>query len=195
MPDDPTVSSIDARGYKYVETAEWWKAACSALPCFSEMWWPDYATKVVETVIGGNAVVIQLWKGWAQKFLGRSDFPGGIGAEVGIYRRMPGRLPPDTLPDFPQKISDFLLGGLARVGGEHLWWPYPELGATITYSLVNPRTGQTFFSAGPETTYWLNRWMDPVSYEQYRRDQNGQVPVFSAEYALNYTINGQPFQW
>jgi hypothetical protein len=195
MPESPTVESVDENGYKYVETADWWKKNCGSLPSFSEVWWPDYSTKVIETVISGQQVVIQLWKGWCQKFLGRSDFPGGIGAEVGIYRRIPGRTPPDTLPGFPQKLSDFILGGVSRVGGQHLWWAYPELGTTLTFSLVNTTTNETFFSAGPETTYWLNKWMDPTSYEQYRTDQRGQIPMFSAEYTLKFTVDGQPFQW
>lgn len=192
---DPINESTDDRGYSYVETSASWKEACSALPSFSELWWPDYATKVVEDTIDGNPVVIQLWKGWCQKFLGRTDFPGGIGAEVGIYHRISGKPVPASLPDFPPKLSDFLLGGLERVGGQHLWWPYPELGATVTFELVDTKTGQPFFDAGPEQTYWLNRWMDPVSYERYRADQQGQVPVFSAEYRLDYTINGKAYQW
>ena len=156
------------------------------------MWWPDYSTKVVDIQIAGKPIVVQLWKGWCQKFLGRSDFPGGIGAEVGLYQREEGRVPPDALEGFPPKISDFLLGGLSRVGGEHLWWPSPD-GATITFELVNPKTGSAFLSAGAEQTYWLNKWMDPTSYEQYKRVQ--PTPVFSAEYSLKYTINGVSYVW
>jgi hypothetical protein len=195
MSDDPTVQSSDGNGYEYVETSDFWKTCCSSLPSFSEVWWPDYSTKVIETTIDNQPVVIQLWKGWCQKFLGRNDCPGGIGAEVGVYHRIAGKQVPAVLPGFPQKLSDFLLGGVERVGGQHLWWAYPELGATITFELVNPKTGETFISAGPETTYWLNKWMDPSSYERYRADQDGKVPVFSAEYALNFTINGQSYQW
>jgi hypothetical protein len=195
MPD-PTVQSTDDRGYSFVETSLWWKEQCSALPSFSEVWWPDYSTKVIDDiVIDGHSVVIQLWKGWCQKFLGRNDFPGGIGAEVGVYRKMPGRVPPETLPLFPPKLSTFILGGLSKLGGVDLWWAYPELGTSISFELVNPKTNQTFLSAGPETTYWLNRWMDPSSYESYKADQNGSVPVFSAEYTLNFQINGQAYQW
>jgi hypothetical protein len=191
MPD-PTISSQDASGYNYVETSPWWKQCCSGLPSFSEVWWPDYSTKVVDIELGGKPLVVQLWKGWCQKFLGRNDFPGGIGAEVGLYQREDGRAPPDHLEGFPPKISDFLLGGLSRVGGEHLWWPYPD-GATITFDLINPKTGLSFFSAAPEQTYWLNRWMDPTSYEKYKAAQ--PTPIFSAEYTLKYTINGVSYAW
>jgi hypothetical protein len=80
-----TKKSVDEQGYHYVETSDEWKQACLALPCFSLLAWPDYKTTTVEDVIDGEPVVIQLWKGWCQKFFGDDDFPGGIGAEVGIY--------------------------------------------------------------------------------------------------------------
>jgi hypothetical protein len=196
MPESPTKQYSDKHGYAYVETADWWKEACASLPSFAEVWWPDYSTKVVEDVIDGQPVVIQLWKGWCQKFLGQNDFPGGIGAEVGVYRRMPGRVPPETLPGFPPKLSDFILGGLSRVGGDHLWWAYPELKTKVDFEIVNPKTNQTFFTAGPEKTYWMNKWMDPTSYEKYKADQGGNVPLFSAEYVLKYRINGKTYpQW
>ena len=67
----------DERGYRYVETANWWKRACETLPSFAAVRWPDYSTEVVDAVIDGQPVVIQLWKGWCQRFLGRHDFPGG----------------------------------------------------------------------------------------------------------------------
>ena len=191
----PTTEYGDDRGYPYVETAEWWKTACEALPSFAELWWPDYATKVIQDTIDGKPVVIQLWKGWCQKFLGRDDFPGGIGAEVGVYRQIPGRAVPASLPHYPSRLVDFVLGGLEKVGGDRLWWAFPELGAEIDWELVNPKTQETFFTAGPEKTYWMNKWMNPESYEQYRVDQSHNVPFFSAHYVLNYRINGKRYTW
>jgi hypothetical protein len=193
MPD-PTKEYTEG-SYTFVETSDWWKGECAALPSFAEVCWPDYSTKVLTDTIKGQPVVIQLWKGWCQKFLGRDDFPGGIGAEVGVYHVIPGKAPPTSLPHLPQNIEDFLVGGLARLGGGRLWWAYPELQTQIDFQLVNPKTGQPFFAAGPETTYWMNKWMNPVSYEQYRRDQGHNVPVFSAEYVLKFTIEGKDYQW
>ena len=49
-------------------------------------------------------MVIQLWKGNCPKFLGFigiESFPGGIGAEVGVYRRIPGRFRPPPFPRPP----------------------------------------------------------------------------------------------
>jgi len=74
----------------YVETTKSWKMFCSKLPCFAELWWPNYLTKVIRTTIDDEDVIIQLWKGRCQMFGGRwAGFPGGIGAEVGIYRTVP----------------------------------------------------------------------------------------------------------
>jgi len=50
-----------------------------------------------------------------------------------------------------------------------------------------------FLTAGPDTTYWLNKWMDDDSYEQYQKDQRNQVPASPADYLLDYRINGQSF--
>ena len=82
MPIDPVKAYSDDSGYDYVETSDDWKKACSVLPSFAAVEWPGYATSVVEDTIGGQAVVIQLWKGRCQRFFGLNDFPGGIGAEV-----------------------------------------------------------------------------------------------------------------
>ena len=187
-----TIRYSDERGYDYCETADDWKTACLALPCFTAVQWPDYGTAVIEDVIDGQPVVIQLWKGWCQKFLDDPDFPGGIGAEVGIYVRTQGKAPRDRLEHFPAKLSDFILGGLARVGGEHLWWPSPK-GATITFQLVNPKTGDVFVDADAQTTYWRNKWLQPDSYEDYKKTHD--TPIFSDRYQLRYTINGVAYEW
>jgi hypothetical protein len=78
-------------GFDFDETSDEWKVMCQALPCFAALHWPDYSTKVVEDRINGQAVVIQLWKGFCPQFLNAANFPGGTGAEVGIYRRIPGK--------------------------------------------------------------------------------------------------------
>ncbi len=36
---------------------------------------------------------------------------------------------------------------------------------------------------------------EPTSYEQYRKGQGNNVPVFSAEYVLKYTIEGRDYRW
>jgi hypothetical protein len=196
MPDlDPTVNSVDENGYEYVETADWWKKACETLPCFSAIWWPDYSTKVVEDTIDGEPVVIQLWIGWCQKFMGIDEFPGGIGGEVGIYRRIPGKIPEPPHDSIPGQIADFFMNPIQDLNDQELWWAYPELNAEIEFELINPKTGKTFFKAGPEKTYWLNRWMNPGSYDKYKAAQDGEVPWFSVNYQMKYKINGKQYEW
>ncbi|MEO6392415.1 MAG: hypothetical protein ABIP75_11225 [Pyrinomonadaceae bacterium] len=196
MPDlDPSTNFTDANGYEYVETADWWKKACETLPCFSLIRWPDYSTKVIEDVIDGNPVVIQLWIGWCQKFMGIDEFPGGIGAEVGIYRRIEGKVPGPIDEALPAAFAHRFLVPAERLFHNKLWWAYPELNAEIEFELINPETGETFFKAGPERTYWLNRWMNPESYQRYKAAQDGDVPWFSVNYLMKYKINGKEYEW
>jgi hypothetical protein len=202
----PTFGYGDARGYTYVETSESWKELCRVLPCFDALQWPDYASKHVDDVIDGQPVVIQLWKGWCQKFLGIQSFPGGIGAEVGVYRRIPGHARPTSLPFLPPVIASRVLSLIAGFTDSQLWWPFPELGARVEFTLVNPVNNTTFFHAGTETTYWLAQWMNDGSYSRYQRDQgrrwgwlppwwpgNSRTPFFSADYWLDYKVNGKAY--
>src|SRR6266478_195527 len=153
----PTIGYSDAKGYSYNETSDSWKQLCRGLPCCDALQWPDYATMHVDDVINGQPVVIQVWKGWCQKFLGLQSFPGGIGAEVGVYHRMPGRVRPTStsLPFLPGPFATFTVNAIANLTDNDIWWPFPELNAQIECTLFNPVTNQTFFNAGPERSYWL----------------------------------------
>lgn len=200
--NSPTFRYTDDSGYKYDETSEWVKQLCTALPCFALLQWPGYSTQVIDTIngqpvlINGQPVVIQLWKGTCQKFLGSSDFPGGIGAEVGIYHRMPGRARPtlQSLSFLPAPLAAFIVSTIATLTDDQLWWAFPELNTQTQFTLINPVTNQTFYAAGPETTYWRNKWMDDDSYEQYQNDQRGGSPSSPTDYVLDYSINGISFQ-
>jgi hypothetical protein len=197
----PTFRYIDSLGYKYDETSENWKQLCTAFPCFAQLHWLGYDTQIVDTIngqpltIGGQPVVIQLWKGTCKTFLGLSNFPGGIGAEVGVYHRMPGKALPDlgSLSFLPADFAAFIITSIAHLTDEQLWWAFPELNTQIEFTLTNPLTNQTFLTAGPETTYWLNKWMDDDSYEAYQRSQGNKTPASSTDYLLDYKINGTAF--
>lgn len=194
--DTPTIGSVDGAGLSYVETSEAWKKLCQFLPCFTALQWPGYATSVLDgDPIDGQPVVIQLWKGWCQKFLGLHSFPGGIGAEVGIYRRIPGKLKPTSLPFLPAPLEAFVLGHIANLRDDELWWPAPELNARLEFSLINPVLDQPMFSTGPETSYWLTKWMDERSYVKYVLQSGGKVPVLPDRYILEYKINGRTRRW
>jgi hypothetical protein len=189
----PTVPYTDARGYSYVETSDGWKQMCTAFPCFNALQWPDYATTSFKTKINNKPAVIQLWKGNCEKFLGMQKFPGGIGAEVGVYRLIPGKARPRTLAFLPASFAAAILKPIGHLNDNDLWWAYPELGTQIQFSLINPNNGEVFFSTGTEKTYWLNRWMNPESYEKYKRDQGkGRIPPswHEVNYRLHYSING-----
>jgi hypothetical protein len=191
----PAIEIVDEDKYSYVETSESWKALCSQLPCFTALQWPGYATLVIDDEIDGENVVIQLWKGWCPQFLNSSTFPGGVGAEVGVYRRMPGGLRLRSLPLVPRSMRRWIRQRLGEFTDREFWWPFPELEAELEFTLVNPVTAEPVFSAGPETSYWLAKWMSLGSYARYALDQSGRVPMLVDSYVLEYTINGRPGRW
>jgi hypothetical protein len=192
----PAIGHKDARGYSYVSVSESWKDLCAMLPCFAALQWPGYSTDFFDDEIDGQPVVIQLWKGWCQKFLGLQFLPGGIGAEVGVYRRIPGKLKPTSLSFLQNPVLEgFFLNLLAPVADNELWWPAPELNAKLEFTLINPNTNQTFFSAGPENSYWLTSWMNEPDYVKYVLDQGFRTPFFANDYILEYTINGKVRRW
>jgi hypothetical protein len=191
----PTVRYVAEFHRWYNETSESWKAMCLAFPCFEALQWPGYASAVVEDVIDGQPVVIQLWKGLCPKFAGPfgvQSFPGGVGAEVGIYRRIPGRAAPTSFPGLPQLGWAQKLLNMAGAGaGVDLWWPAPELTTKIEFQLINPISGDVVFSAGPETSYWLTKWMDETDYQQFKLDH--AVPSAYTDFVLKYKINGKTY--
>jgi hypothetical protein len=201
----PVIQYSDARGYMYNECADWWKQMCTVFPCFLALQWPGYSTTIVEDKINNQPVVIQLWKGWCPKFLGSNLFPGGIGAEVGIYKRIPGRVRPSALPFLPPALATLILSTIGRISDNDLWWPYTDLGTTIEFKFVNPITNQVVFPAGPQTTWWVTKWMLDGSHSKYQHDQrrwswlplwwpgNSRTPTWPNDYKLDYSINGKSY--
>jgi hypothetical protein len=188
----PTIRYTESSGYAFDETSESWKQLCQAFPCFLALRWPGYASGIVEDVINGQKVVIQWWKGWCPKFVGA--FPGGFGAEVGVYRRIPGKARPASLPFLPNPLQSIVLNALSNLTDNDLWWPFPELGADIEYTLTNPVTGQRFFAAGPETTYWMAKWMEQSSYFNYAGfPWDSKAPTDPEDYILEFRINGKTY--
>jgi len=199
MPLSPTNEFFDEKGYRYIETSFEWREACRPLPCFAALWWPDYGTTVIDDTIDGTPVIIQLWKGWCQQFLHMKNMPGGIGGEVGVYGRMPGRMIADLIPDLPDDYVVPIREKIAGLGDRELWWPVPGLVTNIELEFVNPYTDEVVFRSGPQETYWLTRWMDLPSYRKYVDDQPGtwpfdkKVPTLAWDYTLRYKINGRTF--
>jgi hypothetical protein len=203
---EPCIEYADAAGYRYVETNDSFKKFCSALPCFGALQWPGYATKFFPATINNQPVIIQLWKGWCQKFAGQEKFPGGLGAEVGVYHKIPGRARPTSFPFLPPAVAALMASGLQLAGDDNIWWPFPELNTEIEFDLINPITNKAFFHAGPEKSYWMNKWMNESSYGKYQAAQgrrwpwlpawvpgNSLTPIIPTDYRLSYKINGQPY--
>jgi len=200
-----TVAYQEPTGYKYVETSDELKEAAAALPCFKALHWPDYDTEIVEDTINGKPVVIQLWKGWCQQFLSSPNFPGGVGAEVGIYERVTGKGFPAERPDWcPQALWVFLQQKSKLANGD-FWWPVAEQNE-VEWELLNPVNDTVAFRAGPQKTYWRNKWMDNESYAQFEKNQgkkwkwlprwfpfNTQTPKLAKNYVLSYKINGKSY--
>lgn len=185
-----TDSYTDSRGYSYVDCSEWWAEQCSILPCFAALHWPNYDTKIIEDTIDGHPVVIQLWKGRCDQLLG-PRMPGGIGAEVGIYRRITNKTIPSNIPDWYKPLLN-----AALATGADLWWPYLELRPHVEFELINPRNNASFFRTGPKVGafgYWLTRWMHIPSYNQYKQDNIH--PELAHEFWMVTTVNGKKYLW
>lgn len=204
----PTIRYRGQNDTMFNETSESWKAMCSVLPCSLALQWPGYSTAIVEDVIDGNSVVIQLWKGWCPKFLGPvvQVFPGGVGGEVGIYRRIPGKVRPASLPFLPSSLEALILDSLASAADEDLWWPFPELATRVEFTLHNPVSGEVFFNAGPQSSFWLAKWMDDASYKAYAEGlgapptilspwyiDGAAVPASPDGFVLDFKINGKSY--
>jgi len=183
----------------------------------------EYLTKVVEDKIGGFPIVIQLWKGWCERLGGRyANFPGGMGAEVGVYRRVSEdeeyserflfKKPVkemdkgmhqfrNNLAKVPQKVKPLekVVAALPRHDRPQgdpegdVWYPFPELRTRLWFKLVNPLTREKFFQTTEQSTWWLTRWMAPDSYRNKYKKQH-TVPAFPADFKLHYTINGKTYE-
>lgn len=186
-----TYQYTDARGYSYDETSEYWKQLCQILPCSLALAWPGYETSAQKVTLQGQPAVIQLWRGHCERFFGDSNFPGGYGAEVGVYRILDGKALPD-LSGAPAFIATMLELVVSLTGGE-IWWPAPELVESLQFTLYNDADGgSVFFDTPAESTYWNCKWMTPDSYAQYKASV---ATPSDTGYRMEYTVNGVAYSW
>lgn len=163
-------------GYWFNETTDDWKVFWGQYPCSPAVQIPNtYPTKFFDDPILSEAteshVVIQLWKGLCPKFLGAASYPGGVGAEVGIYYR-------STLDPFSSTE----------------WWPFLTGSFEIQYHLVYQDSEDPIFSTQKEKTWWLNKWMEEESYARFRQNNPRAYPENEAfKYRLVYEINGHTY--
>lgn len=190
---NPTVSTT-ANGYTFVTTSPAWKAACAPLPSFAAVQWPGYATTCVPAVIDGREVVIQPWMGRCEQFFGRSNFPGGMGGEVAVYVKVPGGQPLPDLSLLPAPLRR-VFEAWAALGGDDLWWPDPDVQPEIDFTIFDPVTRAVLVHAEPETNYWVNKWMEPASYEKLDAAHGHTLPSWPTHFKMVFTVAGVTRAW
>lgn len=175
----------------FVETSDIWAARCSDLACGQWVRFNDYteAHRYNANIPGIGPVIIQLWKGWCPRFnempetsalrevlnMGK-EFPGGLGAEVGVY----------VPPDGSNRMVDAAFADTPV--GRTKWVPLVNPDLRIAFKLVNTKTGKVIVDAPEKNTWWRTKWMSPDKYKEYKKTED--VPENPLEYTLQYWING-----
>lgn len=192
---NPTDRTKDPKtGYVFDTTSQVWKDACAHLPSCMAVQWPGYATAAFPARVCGVDAIIQPWMGHCQQLFGRTDFPGGIGGEVGVYVKAPKGKPLPNLSLLPLP-AQLLLKAAAAFGDDHLWWPDPDVQPAIDFTILNPANHSVLLRAQEQKNYWVNKWMEPNSYEQYKKDQGGHVPFWATGYKMVFTVDGVTRAW
>jgi hypothetical protein len=187
----------DENGYSFDEASDAWKSLCENLPCSLSLQWPGYTTTKFEVTLKGEPAVIQPWKGNCPTPPG---LPGGIGGEVGVYRRLSGRDIPAAFPGVPPALERWLLDRVAWLTGDSdFWWPAPDLvdESGVGFRLSRPRDGAVFFESSAEQTYWNCKWMKTVSFFSWGvTNWTWDTEVtFPHEFRMDFVVNGQSFSW
>lgn len=165
------VNRFQVDGYWHCQNTEWWKQQCSKLPCSKALKWETYETKADTWEHKGKYYVIQLWKGHCQKFLDQNGFPGGYGAEVGLY--------------------EF---------GELYWLPCLdpifEMSFKLSFTGLEESEPYVFLDNASVKTWWQTEWIEPESYNLWleKHGGSGNAP-YVMNMKMNYTINGHDYVW
>jgi hypothetical protein len=112
-----------------------------------------------------------LWKGHCQKFLGRDDFPGGYGAEVGLYNF-----------------------------GELTWLPCLDpifdIRFRLSFAGLTDQKQYIFIDNQSVKTWWQTEWIEPDSYNQWLEDHGGSSNApYVMDMRLDYTIDDVQATW
>ena len=212
IPSPEKIIKTKKGDYEFVEVSEIWMGICSKIACGPWVQFPGYSEthRYNAYIPKVGPVIIQLWKGFCPSLgetaknydylkglvnllnLG-SDFPGGIGAEVGIYRPI-GK----TATMYDAATSQTPIGI-----GE--WEPLVDPDLKISFQLVNPETGEVLVDAEEKNTWWRTKWMTAESFESYKQKHSvpaalknfdftkflGKIPPSEVlNYELRYKING-----
>jgi hypothetical protein len=227
-PADPSVTS---EGYELDETSDMWKDICKPLPCDLAMAWPLYVTAAIDVVINDEPFVIQCWKGLCEDAIsqlpalpdpiGVIEFPGGIGAEVGIYRRQTDvQIPASLIPPIPaswppqlQAAAHVWFGTRALrfnipaaiSGSQDYWFPADGVGIPVSFTLTEPAFGDDVISNYTTDRYWTCQWMRPTSWPQWLSNWHGRhhgaspIDAFRmaeySKYVLDFYVAGIHYIW
>ena len=206
LPDTFTLADMTVEhGYTFYATSQLWKRICRWLPCMIWLDWPGYSSAFKEVQIGDQVYFVQCWKGWCgdlfqhfplPKAARKFRFPGGVGAEVGIYCRTN----PWVQPRPPAQEEDFLFNrfhppewvpSVTRALGtwwtrrkEHAgqrdafkwWWAdvaaVPDSGPGVTFSLFDRLTGDPLIEGYNTHSYWTCKWMKTSDFRKWRRSHS-----------------------
>lgn len=165
-------------------------------------------------------VIIQLWKGWCQRLGGHrvDDFPGGIGAEVGVYEIVDAAeaskgasgsywfYKPTEIIDATAYVARKELAAHTPVLSHALprhqmlaanslppgtvWYPIRPPYPWISFQLTFRK--KEFFSSPPQQTYWRTRWMDPSDYHS-KYAKTHDTPALASQYTLHYKVAQHTF--
>ncbi|MEK7866718.1 MAG: hypothetical protein AAB434_08535 [Planctomycetota bacterium] len=183
MPTSDNIIITHKDGYDFDEVSEVWTAFCSDFACGSWVSFPGYteAHRYDVEIPGIGKVIVQLWKGKCPRFSDMVDtdrlkkyhfggkYPGGVGAEVGVYRPKGN-------------------GSMIDAAGQDQWVPVVDPKLRISFRLVNPKDGKVLVEAEEKNTWWRTKWITMESFESYKK--SSATPENLLEYELHYTING-----
>jgi len=224
----PAVRTIEGP-YTYFATSPWWNKLCRRLPCLLWLDWPAYANAVKVVTVGQQTIIIHCWKGWCLQFLPGLfrllpgiNFPGGIGAEVGIYTFekpaedafFPRREPEPTAAPEPERdrwwerawdaIRDSFTRARAHAKSPlrfRLWWPASsevlESIGPVSFSLYNRHSGDALIKDYETASYWTCKWMKRRSFHSWRADRSGSIRKWRRpeDFELRFTVAGVDYVW
>jgi hypothetical protein len=211
IPEPKAIITTQKNGYTFVEVSEIWMGTCSRIACGPWVQFPGYSEthRYNAYIPKVGPVIIQLWKGFCPSLSQTSkeynlgalvnlinlgdQFPGGIGAEVGVYRPIGKNA---TMYDAATRQTFLGIGE---------WEPVVDPDLKISFQLIDPGSKKVLVDAEEKNTWWRTKWMTSESFERYKKKNNvpaglkdfdfvrflGRIPPPEVlSYELHYTING-----